>query len=48
MPLITVEHPAGQLSTTQKSELAENLTRIGNAVSQARTRPTRTSCRKRR
>lgn len=28
MPLITVEHPAGQLSTAQKSELAENLTRI--------------------
>ena len=28
MPLITVEHPAGQLSPTQKAVLAEDLTRI--------------------
>ena len=28
MPLITVEYPAGQLSGDQKSELAEELTRI--------------------
>ena len=28
MPLITVEHLAGQLSPAQKSELAEELTRV--------------------
>lgn len=28
MPLITVEYPAGQLSTAQKSSLAEDLTRV--------------------